>query len=109
MAHISSSIDELNNLQTEQDKQKIRDYFEEMELEPEEIEKRINTANGINNLYLMLFLLMSATVAVGDSVIADNNYWIDYLIRGYNDVLTENGYDVEDPMINQRAVDTIVA
>ena len=106
MAH-TSSIDELNNLQTEQDKQKIRDYFEEMELEPEEIEKRINTANGINNLYLMLFLLMSATVAVGDSVIADNNYWIDYLIRGYNDVLTENGYDVEDPMINQRAVDTI--
>ena len=106
MAH-TSSIDELNNLQTEQDKQKIRDYFEEMELEPEEIEKRINTANGINNLYLMLFLLMSATVAVGDSVIDDNNYWTDYLIRGYNDVLTENGYNVEDPMISQRVDETI--
>ena len=45
MAQISS-IDELNNLQTEQDKQKIREYFEEMELEPEEIEKRIKKEYG---------------------------------------------------------------
>ena len=103
----TSSIDELNNLQTEQDKQKIRDYFEEMDLEPEEIEKRIGVANGLDNLYLMLFLLMSASVTAGESVIDDNEYWNDYLTRGYNDVLTENGYDTDDPMVSNRIDETV--
>ena len=98
----TSSIDELNNLQTKQDKQKIRDYFEEMDLEPEEIEKRIETANGLNNLYLILFLLMSASIAAGDSVVDDNDYWNDFLTRGYDDVLGANGYDTADPMISNR-------
>ena len=103
----TSSIDELNNLQTEQDKQKIRDYFEEMDLEPEEIEKRIGVANGLDNLYLMLFLLMSASVTAGESVIDDNEYWNDYLTRGYIDVLTENGYDTDDPMVSNRIDETV--
>lgn len=103
----TSSIDELNNLQTEQDKQKIRKYFEEMELEPEEIEKRINTANGIDNLYLMLFLLMTASATAGESVVEQDAYWNDYLTRGYNDVLGENGYDTSDPMISNRIDETV--
>ena len=103
----TSSIDELNNLQTEQDKQKIRDYFEEMDLEPEEIEKRIGVANGLDNLYLMLFLLMSASATAGESVIDDNEYWNDYLTRGYNDVLGENGYDTDDPMVSGRIDETV--
>lgn len=103
----TSSIDELNNLQTEQDKRKIREYFEEMELEPEEIEKRINTANGIDNLYLMLFLLMTASATAGESVVEQDEYWNDYLTRGYNDVLGENGYDISDPMISNRIDETV--
>lgn len=103
----TSSIDELNNLQTEQDRQKIRDYFEEMDLEPEEIEKRIGVANGLDNLYLMLFLLMSASATAGESVIDDNEYWNDYLTRGYNDVLGENGYDTDDPMVSGRIDETV--
>lgn len=106
MAH-TSSIDELNNLQTEQDKQKIRAYFEEMDLEPEEIEKRIGVANDFDNLYLMLFLLMSASATAGESVIDDNEYWNDYLTRGYNDVLTENGYSTDDPMVSNRIDETV--
>ena len=106
MAH-TSSIDELNNLQTEQDKQKIRAYFEEMDLEPEEIEKRIGVANDLDNLYLMLFLLMSASATTGESVIDDNEYWNDYLTRGYNDVLTENGYNTDDPMVSNRIDETV--
>lgn len=103
----TSSIDELNNLQTEQDKQKIRAYFEEMDLEPEEIEKRIGVANDLDNLYLMLFLLMSASATAGESVIDDNEYWNDYLTRGYNDVLTENGYNTDDPMVSNRIDETV--
>ena len=102
----NSSIDELN-MQTEQDMQKIRAYFEEMELEPEEIEKRIETANGLDNLYLALFLLMSASIVAGESVADENSYWSDYLTRGYNDVLAENGYDIDDPMISRRVDDTV--
>lgn len=103
----TSSIDELNNLQTEQDKQKIRAYFEEMDLEPEEIEKRIGVANDLDNLYLILFLLMTASVAAGENVIDQNAYWNDYLTRGYNDVLTENGYDTDDPMVSNRIDETV--
>ena len=103
----TSSIDELNNLQTEQDKQKIRAYFEEMDLEPEEIEKRIGVANDLDILYLMLFLLMSASVTAGESVIDDNEYWNDYLTRGYNDVLTENGYNTDDPMVSNHIDETV--
>ena len=103
----TSSIDELNNLQTEQDKQKIRAYFEEMDLEPEEIEKRIGVANDLDNLYLILFLLMTASVAAGENVIDQNAYWNDYLTRGYNDVLTENGYNTDDPMVSNRIDETV--
>lgn len=95
----TSSIDELNNLQTEQDKQKIRDYFEEMDLEPEEIEKRVNMANDIDQLYLVLFLLITTTVAIGDDPSADNEYWVDYLTRGYSEVLEKNNFDFEEPYI----------
>ena len=103
----TSSIDELNNLQTEQDKQKIREYFEEMELEPEEIEKRIGVANDLDNLYLILFLLMSATVATGGSVSDENDYWVRYLTQGYGEVLQKNDYDFENPYVEGH-IDTVV-
>lgn len=102
----NSSIDELN-MQTEQDMQKIRAYFEEMELEPEEIEKRISMANDLDVLYVILFLLISATVAIGEDVSKENEYWVSYLTQGYSSVLEKHNYSFRDDYVNGH-IDTVV-
>ncbi len=93
MANLSS-IDQLNNLLTEKDKQTIKKYFEEMDLDLDEIEERISLAEDISVMYIALFVFISALIAVGNEL--DDEYLKDYLERGYMDVLDRHKYDTED-------------
>lgn len=92
-----SSIDKLNNLQTKVDKKKIEKYFEEMDLDYGEIEERISLANDIDDMYLRLFLLITATLAIGETF--DSEYYKDYLTRNYYDILDGHGYDTSQDYI----------
>lgn len=99
-----SSIDKLNNLQTEKDVEEIEQFFEEMELDRNDIDERIDLAKDIDNMYLWLFLILSASVTLGQEI--DYEYWRDFLYRGYFDIYEKHGYN-PDTFYDEHTSDTI--
>lgn len=93
--------DELNNLAIPYDR-----YFGEMGLSEEEIERRIRLAETLDDVFILLFLLISADLALGNRI--DKNYYIDYLVRNYEDAIVEFGIDIQEeyPGIPAHIVDT---
>lgn len=96
-----SSFDELNSISTAKDDRvakmsQIRAYFDEMDLEPYEIEERIDLADDFETFFRNLFLIMLGGYAIeksgGIPLADDRNYYCDYAYRGYTDVLMEHGY-----------------
>jgi len=81
--------DELNNLAIPYEV-----YFGEMGLSKSEIERRIALAEAIDDVFIMYFLLIEADRALGNDL--DVNYFVDYIERKYEDVLTEFGIDFEN-------------
>lgn len=90
-----TGIDSLNNLTTvdEDDvKEKIRKYFEEMDLDDEEIEKRISFATDLEKGFRNLFILMLAATAIGEDLNSRRDDYIDLVYHDYTDAMIENGY-----------------
>lgn len=81
--------DELNNLSMPYEQ-----YFGEMGLSKDEIERRIALAEAIDDIFMLLFLLISADIALGNPI--DTSYYTDYGTREYLSVLEAFGIDVED-------------
>lgn len=79
--------DKLNNLSIPYD-----EYFGEMGLTKSEIEKRIELAETLDDVFMLLFLLISADKALNNAL--DAKYYIDYLIRKYEDAIVEFGIDL---------------
>ena len=79
--------DKLNNLSIPYD-----EYFGEMGLTQDEIEKRIALAESLDDVFMLLFLLVSADKALGNTL--DSEYYTDYIVRNYEDVLEEFGIDI---------------
>lgn len=80
--------DKLNNLAIPYDR-----YFGEMGLSKEEIEKRIRLAETIDDVFILLFLMISADLALGNQI--DKQYYVDFVCRNYEDALIEFGFDLE--------------
>lgn len=93
------NFDELNVLNSDDDelaRKKIREFFEEMDLDEEEIEKRIGFAIDLEIVFRNLFLIMLGAEALGtlESQIPQLK---DYAYKGYNDAMVKHGYsDDED-------------
>lgn len=81
--------DELNNLAIPYEQ-----YFGEMGLSQEEIEKRIALAEAIDDVFILYFLLIESDRALGNEL--DVNYYIDYITRNYEDVLVRFGIDYDN-------------
>lgn len=81
--------DKLNNLAIP-----YEEYFGEMGLTPDEIERRIRLAEELDDVFILLFLLITADIALGNGI--DAKYFVDYAVRNYKDVLEENGIDTTE-------------
>lgn len=93
-----SAIDSLNNLTTEDDelvKKQIREYFEEMELPEEEIEKRIIFATDIEKVFRNLFILMLGAELVGYDLSSKADEYTEYAYGRLKDAMVDNGYSKE--------------
>lgn len=81
--------DELNRIAIPYEK-----YFGEMGLSEEEIERRISLAEDIDDIFILLFALISADIRVGNKI--DTKYYIDFIVRKYEDVLYDFGLNISD-------------
>jgi len=81
--------DKLNNLAIPYEQ-----YFGEMGLSKAEIERRIRLAEDLDDVFMLLFLLITADLALGNKI--DEAYYIDYATRQYKDVLDEHGIDADE-------------
>lgn len=81
--------DKLNNLAIPYEQ-----YFGEMGLSEEEIQRRIELAESLDDVFTLVFLLISADKAIGNTI--DTKYYIDYIIRKYEDAIVEFGIDIYD-------------
>lgn len=81
--------DKLNNLAMPYEQ-----YFGEMGLSKDEIQRRIELAEELDDVFIMLFLLITADLALGNKI--DTDYYVDYVTRQYKDVLDENGIDADE-------------
>lgn len=81
--------DKLNNLAIP-----YETYFGEMGLSDAEIEKRIRLAEALDDVFMLLFLLITADVATDTPI--DAAYYTDYAARQYIDTLSEFGIDATD-------------
>ena len=103
-----SPIDSLNNLMSvdEEDvKEKIKKYFEEMDLEDEEIEKRIGLATDIEKGFRNLFILMLTAQIVGESLSDRRDDFVDFAYHDYTDAMIENGYSTDEYYTGQGYVE----
>ena len=92
-------IDSLNNLTSadeENIQQQIREYFEEMELDEEEIEKRIGLATDLEKGFRNLFILMLTAEIIGDSLESKRDDFVDFAYHDYTDAMVENGYSTDE-------------
>lgn len=88
-------FDALNNLTSADDeeiKEQITQYFEEMELDEAEIEKRIGLAVDIEKGFRNLFILMLTAEIVGESLEDRRDDYIDFVYHDYMDAMIDNGY-----------------
>lgn len=90
-----STNDSLNNLTTEDNEliqKQIREYFEEMELPEEEIEKRIGFATDIEKAFRNLFILMLGADMLGNDISSKSSDYADYVYRRVQDKMVEYDY-----------------
>lgn len=85
MARKVANFDELN----------IFDYFSEMDLPQEEIDKRIVLAQMIKDSYRRLFVKERARKAIRSDADLDYQVFEDYLVEEYFDILKKNGIEVD--------------
>lgn len=88
-------FDALNNLTSADDeeiKEQITQYFEEMELDEEEVEKRIGLAVDIEKGFRNLFILMLTAEIVGEALEDRRDDFIDFVYHDYMDAMIDNGY-----------------
>lgn len=93
-----ASFDELNNLATDDDelvRKKIREYFEEMDLDKKEVEKRIGFALDLEIVFRNLFLLMIGADMM-DSLENQVEPLKQYAYEGYIDAMVKNGYSNDE-------------
>lgn len=93
-----NTFDSLNNLTSDEDelsKKKIREYFEEMDLDDEEIEKRIGFATDLDIVFRNLFLLMVGADAL-DTIEQQAQSFKDYAYNGYADAMIKNDYSDDE-------------
>ena len=81
--------DEVNNLAIP-----YEEYFGEMGLSEAEIQRRIALAETIDDVFMLLFLLITADIALGNKINVD--YYTDYISRQYEDTLKDFGIDVDE-------------
>lgn len=94
-----STIDSLNNLTTEDDElivKQIREYFEEMELPKNEIEKRILFATDIEKAFRNLFIIMLGAEIVSVNLENEKQTYVDYVYGRVQESMVESGYSQED-------------
>ena len=101
-------MDSLNNLMSvdEEDvKEKIKKYFEEMDLEDEEVERRISCATDIEKGFRNLFILMLTAQIVGESLSDRRDDFVDFAYHDYTDAMVENGYSSDEYYTGQGYVE----
>ena len=69
-------------------------YFGEMGLSESEIRRRIELAESLDDVFIMLFLLITGDMKLGKAI--DSRYYAEYIARNYKDVLERFGIDSED-------------
>lgn len=93
--------DELNNLA-----KPYSEYFGEMGLPESEIRRRIAFAESLDDVFIILFSLISADLRLKNPI--DVDYYTDYVARRYERVIEESGIDIEDgyPLLRSHIRDT---
>lgn len=100
-----TSFDELNRLSTtSRDEEavlsQIRRYFEPMELEGEEVERRISLCEDLEKVFRNLFLLVLGASIVEESsnipLAEQVDYFKDYAFRNYSDTVVQHGFGTEE-------------
>ena len=93
--------DELNNIAKPN-----KEYFGEMGLSDVEIKRRIAFAESLDDVFFMLFALISADLSLKQPI--DIDYYTDYVARRYERVIEEAGIDIEDkyPLLRSHVRDT---
>lgn len=86
--------DELNILGSTPYLQKIRQYFEEMELPKEEIEERILFADNLFEVFNSMFVMIIATKKVDKEI--DFEYYKDFIDRRVRNVVEKLGIEIDD-------------
>lgn len=71
-----------------------RQYFGEMELDPEEEEERIQMAEQLETEFNRVFALIMLAAIIG--ALDSEQYYVDTLYERYRDVVEEFGYSVEN-------------
>lgn len=94
-----TSFDALNNLTTDEEeliKKKIVKYFEEMDLDEQEIKKRIAFATDLEIVFRNLFLIMLGA-DMFDELESQAETFKQYAFKGYMDAMIKHDYsdDVE--------------
>lgn len=69
-------------------------YFGEMGISDAEKRRRIELAESIDDIFILLFMLIQADISLGNEI--SEEYYIDFIDRNYKDMLAEKGIDVVD-------------
>lgn len=91
---ITSRIDELNVLGSTPYLQKIKKYFEEMELPEDEITERVELANNVFTMFNAMFIMMIATQTVDETI--DYSYYKDFVDRRLRNAVESRGIEVDN-------------
>ena len=91
----TTKIDELN----------ILEYFSEMELPQEEIDKRVALAEQIKQAYHEVFVLVKAQQQTEDDI--DDELFENYLLDKYADIFKENNIDFTNEYIKDHVDETV--
>ena len=92
MTNLYDSLNNLTSTDDEEVKEEITKYFEEMELDEEEIEKRIGLAVDIEKGFRNLFILMLTAEIVGEMLEDRRDDFVDFAYHDYMDAMVDNGY-----------------
>ncbi len=105
---MTNQFDALNNLTSadEEDiKEQIEKYFDEMDLDEPEKERRIGLATDIEKGFRNLFVLMLTAQIVGESLEARRDDYVDFVYHDYTDAMIENGYSSDEYYTGQGYVE----
>ena len=93
--------DKLNNLS-----KPYEEYFGEMGLSEEDIKRRIDLAESLDDIFFLLFSLIRADLYLSKAI--DIDYYVDYILQKYENVLSEAGIDTETayPALVSHIIDT---